>query len=154
MEKQNIQVQSNTASHVSTLVQITRELTGLVNKETAQLQQRRPSDTLEFQERKLNLSAAYDREIKIIGQNGGLKATGSGEIVRHLKKETRIFQTALKRHGQLVKALKTVSENMIQAIGDEVGRQQASSRNYGADAKISNYKSAGATTTLALNKTV
>ena len=96
----------------------------------------------------------YQKELNNIKLNGGLASAGSGEIVRRLKQESRLFQTTLEKHHRFIKAKKTLSENMIKDISMEVTNQNGSSNKYGRDAKMSQKSVVSKTTSLAINKTI
>lgn len=133
------------------LLQTMKALTGILTEEIALLQARRPQELKEFLPEKNKLMATYQKEISDLAARGGLLASGSGETIRALKQETRIFHGVLEQHTRLTKALKNVSEKMLKAISDEVVKNQNSTNTYGANGTKFSTKSA---TSLSLNETI
>ena len=136
---------------LSPLIQIIQDLTRLISEEIDLLKSRRPSELNRLMPLKNQLMASYNKEISELNARGGLQSVGNGEILRTLKKETRLFQAVLTQHTRLVKALKTISENMIAAIGNEVVKTQNQSSRYGANGAKSNRKTP---TSISLNQTI
>lgn len=141
-------------SPIHTLIDITKELTSIINEEIECLKKYRPSEIEKFQQRKNILTASYHKELNDIKSNGGLASAGNGEIVRTLKKESRFFQDALTTHHRFIKAKKKLSEQMIQDISMEVSSQNGSLNKYGPNAQIAKKSLAQNTTSLAINKTI
>jgi len=148
------QLQQNNDQNLSSLILTVRKLTEVIGEEIKLLKERRPKEADKFLPIKNNLIIAYNQEMDALKNRGGLAAAGNGENVRKLKSETRLFKKALDRHLRLVKALKTVSENMIRAVGDEVARRKDQTSNYGANAKITRKRNQNSPTSLTLNKTI
>ena len=139
---------------VITLIEITKNLTEILNEEMECLKNHRPAEIKKFQKRKNILTASYHKELNDIKLNGGLAFAGSGEIVRTLKRESRHFQTTLEKHHRFIKAKKNLSEQMIKDISIEVANQNGANSKYGRDAKINNNTLAASTTSLAINTTI
>lgn len=139
---------------VVTLIEITKNLTAILNEEMECLKSHRPVEIKKFQKRKNVLTASYHKELNDIKLNGGLASAGSGEVVRTLKRESRHFQTTLEKHHRFIKAKKNLSEQMIKDISIEVANQNGANSKYGRDARIEKNTLAGNTTTLAINKTI
>lgn len=147
----------NLAHHeapVVTLIEITKNLTAILNEEMECLKNHRPAEIKKFQKRKNVLTASYHKELNDIKLNGGLASAGSGEIVRTLKQESRHFQTTLEKHHRYIKAKKNLSERMIKDISIEVANQNGANSSYGRNARIENNTVAGNTTTLSINRTI
>lgn len=139
---------------VSTLIEITKQLTAVLNEEMERLKTERPSELKELQDRKNVLTASYYKEMNTIKTNGGLASAGSGEIIRNLKKVSRFFQETLERHARFIKAKKELSENMIKEISEEVSKKNGTNTKYGRNAKMANNSVASRTTTMAINQTI
>lgn len=137
-----------------TLIDITKQLTSILNDEMDCLKTSRPTEIEKFQKRKNILTASYYKELNDIKLNGGLATTGSGEVVRDLKKESREFQKTLKRHHAFVKAKKNLSERMIKEISLEISARNGTNNKYGKDAKMANHSLSSKTTTMAINQTI
>ncbi len=141
-------------SIISSLVETTRELTNVIRKEMTLLKEKRPAEIQNLNEEKNRLLVTYNEGLTALDKQGGFKAAGTGEIIRRFKKENEIFRDVLKQHKSMLFALKTVSEKMIKAIGEEVAIQTSQSRSYGANAKFQTPKGNKTPTTLTLNKTI
>ncbi len=136
---------------LSPLIHVTRELTHIISEEITLLKTNRPKDVEKLLPHKNQLMASYHKEMTELSVRGGLPAMGNGSAIRDLKHVSREFQSVLTRHTRLVKTLKQISENMIQAISDEVVRSQNQASRYGADGTRSTNKSP---TSISLNQTV
>jgi|GEM_PF-6090729 len=141
-------------SAVLSLVELTKELTSVIDQETDYLDQRRPREAEKFHQIKATLAATYQKELNELGSRGGIQAIGKGEALRTLKQETRKFHVALERNSQKLMAMKTVSENIVQTIGDEINRMNAPAQNYGANAQMAGTKTPKNYKPVTLNKTV
>jgi hypothetical protein len=132
------------------LITVTKELTKIISLETKYLKEKRPQEAQELCFEKNELSQTYQNEMNALAARGGLPSIGKGPIIRELKDVTRVFNVALDKHFKLVKTLKTISENMLSAISDEVNQQNNLSTIYGANAQINNNRTPNPTS-LALN---
>lgn len=133
------------------LIETIRELTRVISNEIDLLKTRRPKELEKLLPLKNQLLAAYNKEMAELNARGGLPAVGSGEAIRALKQETRLFQSVLTQHSRLIQALKKISENMIAAIGNEVIKSQNQTSRYGADGAKSATKTP---TSITLNRTI
>ncbi len=141
----------NDQNILAPLIHVTRELTNIISEEITLLKTNRPKDVEKLLPRKNQLMASYHKEMTELSVRGGLPAMGNGAAIRDLKHVSRKFQSVLTRHTRLVKTLKQISENMIQAISEEVVRNQNQASRYGADGTRSTNKSP---TSISLNQTV
>lgn len=144
----------NREAPVASLIEITKNLTAILNEEMVCLNEHRPAEIRKFQKQKNVLTASYHKELNDIKLNGGLASAGNGDIVRQLKRESREFQKTLEKHHRFIKARKTLSEQMIQDISEEVVRQKGTANKYGSDAKMSQKSDLSGTTSLAINQTI
>ena len=145
---------SSEKGSVSTLIEITKQLTSIINEELNCLKTSRPAEIINFQDRKSILTASYNKELNNIKLNGGLSAAGNGEAIRSLKKESREFQTVLEKHSRIIKAKKNLSERMVQEITNEVANQNGANNKYGPNAKMTETSFKYNTPSLAVNRTI
>jgi len=138
-------------SLLAPLIQTTKDLTKVISDEITLLQTNRPKEMEKLLPLKNQLMAAYHKEMSELGARGGLPASGNGTAARSLKQESRLFQTVLTQHTRLIKSLKTISENMIQAISHEVIKTQNQATRYGANGAQPVNKSP---TSITLNQTI
>ena len=142
---------SDDQSLLNPLIYTIQELTKVISEEITLLQTRRPKEMEKFAPLKNKLMASYHKEMSELNSRGGLQGSGDGPALRILKKESRLFQAALTQHTRLVKALKTISENMIKAISDEVVKTQNQTSRYGSNGARSPRR---LTTSISINQTI
>ncbi|PHZ83333.1 hypothetical protein [Paremcibacter congregatus] len=133
------------------LIEIMRALTRVISAEITLLQERRPQEIKSYLPEKNKLMAAYQKELADLSARGGLQASGSGDAIRTLKQETRLFHGVLEQHARMTKALKTVSERMLKAVSDEVVKSRSNASTYGANGAKYVNKSA---TSISLNQNI
>ncbi|RIK95571.1 MAG: hypothetical protein DCC73_04215 [Proteobacteria bacterium] len=124
----------NAKNPVLTLISLTRRLGEVVRQENTLLNQRRPSEATTLIEEKGRLAAAYGREMDILRKNGGARAFGSADQLRELKRETSAFRKLLDEHRRILERVRTVSEGMLKAVGEEVARRSRPPQGYGKNA--------------------
>lgn len=135
------------------LISLTKKLTEVISLENKCLKENRPHEVKNMVTEKNQLSLAYQSKIKALAGRGGLKSIGKADVIREFKQVTAVFNKTLEKHFTLIKALKTISENMINAISDEVNKQNGLTAVYGANAQMrNNYNSQP--TNLSYNKEV
>jgi len=149
--KNSLPETSGNKSLLEPLIQATIGLTKVISDEIILLQNRRPKEMEKLLPLKNQLMTAYHKEMSELSVRGGLPASGNGTAVRILKQESRLFQSALTQHSRLVKSLKKISEDMIQAISQEVIKTQNQATRYGANGSRSVNKSP---TSITLNQTI
>lgn len=114
------------------LAMVTERLTVLIAGETRRLRGRQaPLDGAEAEER-IRLANAYRLELARIKQDPTLIEGVPAQLHARLKQATLELQSALEEHETELGALKLVTEGLVQAMAEEVTRQRAGSRNYGA----------------------
>ncbi|NOZ66673.1 MAG: hypothetical protein GXP00_09305 [Alphaproteobacteria bacterium] len=142
---------SENTKNLDPLINTIKDLTRVITEETNLLKTNRPKELERFLPLKNQLMASYQKEMADLNNRGGLLGSGNGPAIRQLKQESRVFQSVLTRHTRLVKALKTISENMIKTISDEVVKRQNQASRYGADGAKSTNKHP---TSITLNQTI
>lgn len=146
-------VQENNTGPLVTLISLTRQLSQVILEENRLLETRRPRDVAHLNEEKIRLNAAYEQEIMTIAKNGGLAAIPDAPMLRQLKQETRLFNEILDRHKRILVRLRTVTESMVKAIGDEVTKHNNPLQSYGGNAAMA-HRPNRPPTSLALNKLI
>lgn len=120
---------------LQTLIAVTQRLVSVIMAENDHLRARkRPSDARALIEEKGRLAAAYAREMDVMRKNGGVRAFGTADELRHLKRETSQFQKVLDDHRKMLERARAITEGVIKAVGDEVSRQQQPPQGYGKNA--------------------
>ncbi len=143
----------NSSSPLASLISVTQQLTSVILEENRFLETRRPGEAAALAEEKGRLNAAYESEIMAIKKRGGLESLPDAPLLRQLKQETRTFHVALDKHKRILVRLRTVTESMVKAIGDEVSKRANPVQNYGGNAALapSPHK---APTSLSLNQII
>lgn len=138
---------------LAAIISLTRQLTQIITEENRLLETRRPRDAAQLHEEKGRLNESYNREIKALQQNGGIGNITDAAMLRQLKQETRTFREVLDKHKRILVRLRTVTESMVKAIGDEVARQNNPVQNYGMNAALT-HNTYARPTSLALNQVI
>ena len=113
------------------LIRLTRRLTGLIEKETALFNDKRPQDALAFQDEKSKLATLYRRETQLAAKDPARLSGLPGALKQTLVAATERFESAVAENGLAVSALKLLTEGMVKAIADEAVRQKQASSGYG-----------------------
>ncbi len=139
------------AERVELLIRLTERLTGLLEQETALFEARTPGKAAAFQAEKSQLATIYRREIVQIAKTPALIASAPAPRRAALAQTTRRFNMALAANQQAGEALRAISEGIVRAIAEEVGRLRDSSPAYGPGSAPA---AAAPARAVALNRTV
>jgi hypothetical protein len=145
--------QENNTGSLLTLISLTRQLTRIILEENSLLETRRPREAAHLNDEKERLKTAYEQELMAIHKIGGLTAIPDAPMLRQLKAETRLFNEVLDTHKRILVRLRTVTESMVKAIGDEVNRINNPVQSYGINAAIA-LRPNRPPTSLALNRLI
>lgn len=137
---------------VRQFLQITRDLTQLVEKESGLLMRKRPSDLGAFEAEKRRLSTAYAKAVAALRVNKDALRAMTGEDKAALKEAIETFEAALKAHGRLVLRLKTVSEGIVRAVGREVEKRNRPVSSYQGNAQMRPPPTGAAPTSISLDQ--
>lgn len=121
---------------VSRLILYTEELTRIIREEIAILEARRPSEIAPLQAEKARLSTIYEEEFRALKRNQSLLGGKDSPLRLSLREVTETFNSELVRLGRILLRMKSVTEGMIQAVGDEVAKKRQSVRNYSPEAEL------------------
>ena len=133
-------------------LQITRDLTRLIEQESDLLKRKRPSDLGAFEAEKRRLSTAYTKAVAALRVNKDALDAMTAEDKRALKEAIETFEAALKAHARLVLRLKTVSEGMVRAVGREVEKRSRPVSSYQGNAQMRPPAPAAAPTSISLDQ--
>lgn len=114
---------------VDQLLTLTERLTGLMAEDLAELQARRPS--LARSEELGRLANIYRHESARVRRDPSLVASAPAEDRARLRAATQAFEATLARHLQAVEAARSVSEGLVRAIAEEMGRSRPKAAGYG-----------------------
>ncbi len=112
---------------IDRVIAITEDLTDVIDQENALLKQRRPSETARLQAEKAKLTASYSMELQTLKRQAqAVKPAPSRKQSSGCAKSRSAFRKRLALHVRLVTTLKTVTENVLKSISDEVEPAQQS----------------------------
>jgi hypothetical protein len=117
------------ADRVDQLITLTERLTDLMREDLADLEARRPS--LARAEELGRLANIYRHESTRVRRDPSLIAGAPVVDRSRLKAATERFDATLTRHAAAVEAARTVSEGLVRAIAEEVGRSRPAASGYG-----------------------
>jgi phage-related minor tail protein len=138
---------------IDRVIAVTESLTDVIRQENTLLTEKRPRDAAQLQDRKAKLTANYSQELQTLQRQGQVVRQAAPEVIGRLRAVTDRFQETLSTHVRLVTTLKSVTENVIKAISDEVGRRNNPVQIYGKNASMR--RPAGAVpTSLSFNRTI
>lgn len=126
---------ADTTERVQQLIVLTEQLTGLMERESAAFEARRPRDALAGSQEIARLANLYRHESLRVRQDPALVASAPLALRRQLMGVTQTFDSALARHGRAIEAAKTVTEGLVRAIAEEVASQRSAGAGYGARGK-------------------
>lgn len=133
---------------IEDLIALTERLTALLAQDAAALEARRPQDLPGRAEEVGKLARQYRHESGRIRQNPSLLEGAPVNLRAALVRATEAFDAVLARHGRSVEACLTITEGLVKAIAQEVGRQRGETANYGPGAKAAIPASAAVAITL------
>ena len=144
---------SETDGLIDRVIAVTESLTDVIRQENSLLKEKRPRDTAKLQAEKAKLTATYNQELLTLQRQGQAVRQAGPDVIARLRGVTDRFQETLATHVRLVTTLKTVTENVLKTISDEVGRRNNPVQTYGNNAAIR--RPAGAVpTSLSFNRTI
>lgn len=129
----------NPTERAQALLRLTERLTDLIGQETRLFQERRPQEALPLQDEKSELANIYRAEVARARKEPARFAGTPAPLKAALRDATARFHEKLAENGQVVNALRQVTEGVVKAIADEAARQRGAGSGYGpgADARAS-----------------
>jgi hypothetical protein len=113
------------------LITLTERLTRMMSREIEAFEAHRPKDALAGAEETARLANLYRHESLKLRKDPSLIAASTLSLRRKLIDATRLFDTALARHGRAVGAAKEITEGLVRAIAEEIAAQRAPAAGYG-----------------------
>ncbi len=117
-------------SRIDTILDITRRLTALLEREMAMIEARTPGRLAELEDERNRLSLLYSREMQAIAANAAEFRTLPRERINALRDETASFHSLLDRHQRMVARMRRVTEGIVKTIADEAQRQKGPRTGY------------------------
>jgi len=135
-------------SRIDTILEITRRLTALLEREIGLIEAKTPSRLTELEVERSRLSLLYSREMQAVAASPVEFRTLPQDRLALLREETKAFQGLLSSHQRLVSRMRRVTEGIVKTIAEEASRQKNPRTGYAPTGRAS---SALAATPLAIN---
>jgi len=116
---------------IDLILDLTRRLSQLVEREIALIQAQEPHRLGEQEEERSRLSLLYAREMQSLRADPEAARRSDQERLDSLRAETKAFNETLERHQRLIKRMRHVTEGIVKAVADEAARQSAPRTGYG-----------------------
>lgn len=117
-------------SRIDTILDITRRLTALLEREMAMIEARTPARLAELEDERNRLSLLYSREMQAVAANAAEFRTLPKDRIGVLREETKTFHGLLDRHQRMVARMRRVTEGIVKTIADEAQRQKSPRTGY------------------------
>ncbi len=117
-------------SRVDTILDITRRLTALLEREMALIEAKTPARLAELEDERSRLSLLYSREMQAVAANPADFRTLPQPELTKLRDETKVFHALLDRHQRMVARARRVTEGIVKTIADEAQRQKSPRTGY------------------------
>jgi hypothetical protein len=118
------------------LVDIVERLTHLLDGENEMLSQRLPRSLLETQDEKVRLTDLYAKEMRDLQANPALISALPESEKAELKAAMTTFRSIMETHARKLVAFKSITEGMVQAVSEEVEKQNQPIQGYGRQGMI------------------
>jgi hypothetical protein len=138
-------------SRIDTILDITRRLTSLLEREIGLIEARTPARLSELEEERSRLALIYGREMQAVASSATEFRTLPQDRLALLRDETKTFQSLLGRHQRLVSRMRHVTEGIVKTIADEASRQKSPRAGYAPTGRAT---PAGISAPLAINSKV
>lgn len=136
------------------LMALSRRLTELLDIETAAFNRQGDMLPASLADEKTRLANTYRLELTRIAQNKALISGAPEHLRRQLEDVTKVLQASIKENARAVNKLKTVSEGLVKAIGDEIAKKRAAPVGYGPKIGMPPPAAQGSATAITVNRVV
>lgn len=136
------------------LMAISKRLTELLDAETAAFNRQGEILPPNLADEKMRLANTYRLELTRIAQDRSLISGAPESVRRQLEAVTKDLQASIQKNARAVNKLKTVSEGLVKAIGDEIARKRAAPIGYGPKIGAPPASAQGSATAITLNRVV
>ena len=139
-------------SRVDAILDITRRLTALLEREMALIEAKTPGRLAELEDERNHLSLIYSREMQAVAANPAKFRALPKERLGALRDETKSFHALLDRHQRMVARMRRVTEGIVKTIADEAQRQKSPRTGYAPSGRAASTSATAAP--LAINSRV
>lgn len=129
-------IAENAADRAQQLLLVTERLTAIITEETRRIDAREPPLDGEAADERQRLANAYRLEMARIRADRSMIESAPPALLDQLRTQTEALHLAFDRHEIALNGVKIVTEGLVQAMAEEIVRQQAGSANYGAGGAI------------------
>lgn len=116
---------------VRRVIEVTRDLTRLVQQQNEILETRRPGELSTLEGERDRLIRDYESMTGMLKADPAGLAAMQGGLREELSDVTRLFHDTLNAHRRLVQSAKIVTERMVDAVVKEVSKRTAPVASYG-----------------------
>lgn len=120
----------NLTQRIHLILELTQELTGLIESETALLKKHRPSELRLTEVKKSKLSSLYAREMRAIQARPQLLQGATHEQKQSLHRAAEDFQAIMLTHTRRLVHTRAVTESLVIAIGEELSNRRSPATRY------------------------
>ena len=124
---------NDATDRVEQLIILTERLTGLIERETELLKDRRPHEIQDFQDERAKLSTLYVQEMELVNRNTAMIEGAPKSMTDELKQRTETFQDKLADHARILTRVRTITEGVVKAIAEETSRKNEVQSGYGGN---------------------
>ena len=107
---------------VAMILSLTSDLSEILKTETTLIQSHQAGKLRDTEEEKARLSTLYAREMRAINERPELLQGMTDAQTRELRSTATDFAQALREHARALSRSRAVTEGLVKAIGEEVGR--------------------------------
>ncbi|MFT3811638.1 MAG: hypothetical protein QM698_17125 [Micropepsaceae bacterium] len=124
-------------SRIDTILDITRRLTALLEREIGMIEARTPARLAELEDERNRLSLLYSREMQAVAADAAEFRALPQDRIGALREETKTFHDLLGRHQRMVARMRRVTEGIVKTIADEAQRQKSPRTGYAPSGRTS-----------------
>ena len=122
----------NTNSRIDEIIKITSRLIALLDREVELLRGTRSSELEALQKEKSTLTAAYESQARSLAGHPELLVALQPVLRAELERVTGRFQSAVSANEVALQAARETTQRVLQAIADELDRNQRDKAGYSA----------------------
>jgi len=127
---------TSTTDRVEQLIILTEKLTDIIVMEVGILKERRPKDLEPLAAEKVRFSKLYAREMALVNKDRTLIEGVKADLMATLKQATAKFRDALGEYQTILKAARTITEDMVHSIVGQVTDTHKPVVAYGRDVSL------------------
>ena len=120
------------ATHVRELLEITKQLSAVLEREVEIVRAKDSSELPALHEDKRALCAAFEAQLKALGQPADARGEAPGARGQDLLVAIARFKKVLRRNEQTLRAARDTSERVLRAITEAVENKRGEAAGYGA----------------------